>query len=298
MTRLTTDDIQDISGQLVKYDRLLVSATGRTLLGLAAWASGFSLSDVTHFERITSGIKMAVVPVSSGLGVVSGFTEAVCGILVHLGFNASVTRHPDVAGFADAVDMGAQIIFAADDNRFVAICPRQGTTLDNSRATARGFVAGLDLMAGGLAGKDVLVLGCGLVGRWAVEALLTRKARVCVVDRELQKAQNTAAWAREAFRAAVRVAADLDQAILNYHMIVEATNAAEVIRARHVTADTRVAAPGMPCGITRRAREKLDGRLLHDPLQIGVAVMACEAVRIVYEKPNPVLPAGHDGGSP
>ena len=93
------------------------------------------------------------------------------------------------------------------------------------------------------------------------------------------------------------MAADSDQALLAHHLIVEATNATEVIRARHVTANTRVAAPGMPCGITRNARENLVGRLIHDPLQIGVAVMACEAVRIVYEELDSVRPLGHDGES-
>ena len=297
MTRLITDDIQDIYDQLVRHDQLLVSVTGRTLLGLAAWASGLSLSDVAHIQRLALGIKMAVVPIRSGLGVISGFAEAVCGILVHLGFAASVPGHSDVAGFADAVDMGAQVIFAADDDRFVAFCPRQGKTVGNARATARGFVAGLDLMAGGLDGKDALVIGCGPVGRWAVEALLTRKAKVCVVDRVAQKATDLAEWTRETFQTTIRVATDPDQALFTHHLIVEATNAVDVIRTRHVTAHTRVAAPGMPCGITPRAREKLAGWLLHDPLQIGVAVMACEAVCTILGKPTPVCPTGRDGAS-
>ena len=209
---------------------------------------------------------MAVVPIRSGLGVISGFAETVCGILVHLGFDALVTGHSDVAGFAEAVDGGSQVILAADDDRFVAFCPRQGKTVDNSRATARGFVAGLDLMAGGLDGKDVLVLGCGPVGRWAVEALLMRKARVSVVDRVAEKAADLAGWAqgyvpnRPSRWPLIRTTA-----LSTHHLIVDATNAADVIHARHVTADTRVAAPGMPCGVTPHAREKLAGRMSARP---------------------------------
>lgn len=293
MTRLTTNDIQDICDQLVEYDRQLISATGQPLMGIAAWASGFK--DVTQLQRVAPRIKMVVVPVRNGFGVITGFAESLCGILAHLGFDASVSGYCDVAGFADAVDKGARVIFAADDDRFVAFCLRQGKTVDNARATARGFVAGLDLMAGGLKGKAVLVLGCGPVGRWSVEALLGCKARVCVFDRVAKKAIDTVGWARAALHATIRIAADLDRALSTHCFVVEATNAAEVIRTRHVTPTTCVAAPGMPCGITPQAREQLAGRLLHDPLQIGVAVMACEAVRIVFGKINPVHQAGKDG---
>ena len=295
MTRLTTDDIETIQFQLNRYDRHLVSVTGRTLLGIGAWASGFG--DVAHLQQVAPTIKMAVVPFRSGLGVISGFAETVCGILVHLGFDAVVTGRSDVAGIADAVEMGAQVIMAADDDRFVAFCPRQGKTVDNSRATANGFVAGLDLMAGGLEGKGVLVLGCGPVGRFAVEELLTRKASVCLVDRVAAKAEDLAGWAQEAFQTTIQVASDADQALSTHHLIVDATNVADVIRARHVTAKTRVAAPGMPCGMTPHAREKLGGRILPDPLQIGVATMACEAVCIIHEQPVSVNPTDRDGES-
>ncbi|MDX2452334.1 3-methylornithyl-N6-L-lysine dehydrogenase PylD [Desulfosarcina sp.] len=295
MTRLTVDDIEGIRAQLVQYDRQLVSVTGRTLLGIGAWASG--LEDEGHLQRLAPGIKMAVVPIHSGLGVISGFAEAVCGILLHLGFDAMIPGCSDVAGFAYALDMGAQVILAADDERFVAFCPRQGKTVDNSRATANGFVAGLDLMAGGLNGKGVLVIGCGPVGRWAVEVLLKRKSRVCVVDQAAEKAENLSRWARSAFQTDLQVGPDLEQALSTHHLIVDATNATEVIHARHVTANTHVAAPGMPIGVTPRAREKLADRILHDPLQIGVATMACQAARIVHERPVSLNPTAHHGGS-
>ncbi|WP_372679016.1 3-methylornithyl-N6-L-lysine dehydrogenase PylD [Desulfosarcina sp.] len=295
MTRLTTQDIQDIRYQLNRYDRYLVSATGRSLLGIGAAAAG--IGDVTRLRGAAPSIRMAVVPIRSGLGIISGFAETVCGILVHLGFDAFVTGYSDVSGFAEAVDAGAQVILAADDDRFVAFCPRQGKTVDNSRATAAGFVAGLDLMAGGLDGKDVLVIGCGPVGRWSVESLLMRKARVSVVDRVAQKAADLAGWVQGAFHSTIRVAPDPDTALSTHRLIVEATNAAEVIHARHVNADTRVSAPGMPCGLTPHAREKLTGRMLHDPLPIGVAAMASQAVRIIREQPMGLKSTASDGRS-
>ena len=294
MTRLTKDDIEPIRFDLDRYDRYLESATGRTLLGIGASSSG--IDDTGWLRDVAPTIKMAVVPIRSGLGVISRFSETVCGILVHLGFDAAVTGHSDVAGFADAVDRDARVIMAADDDRFVAFCTRQGQTVDNSRATARGYVAGLDLMAGGLEGRAVLVLGCGPVGRWSVEALLARRARACVVDRVPEKARNLARWAQAAFQTTITVSPDADQALSTHDLIVDATNAADVIHARHITADTRVAAPGMPCGLGRHAREKLAGRVLHDSLQIGVAAMACEAVAIIRAQTDGMCSTDLDGG--
>lgn len=294
MTRLTSDDIEPIRFDLDRYDRYLESATGRTLLGIGASSSG--IDDAGWLQDVAPTIKMAVVPIRSGLGVISGFSETVCGILVHLGFDAAVTGHSDVAGFAEAVEKGAQVIMAADDDRFVAFCPRQGKTVDNSRATARGYVAGLELMAGGLAGRAVLVLGCGPVGRWAAEALLARRAQVCVVDRVPEKARELARWAQAAFQRTITVFSDAEQALSTQSLVVDATNTADVIHARHVTADTRVGAPGMPCGIGRHAREKLAGRVLHDPLQIGVAAMACDAVAIIRAQAAGMHSTDPDGG--
>jgi pyrrolysine biosynthesis protein PylD len=179
----------------------------------------------------------------------------------------------------------------------VAFCPRQGKTVDNSRATARGYVAGLDLMAGGLGGRAVLVLGCGPVGRWVVEALLMLKARVTVVDRVAEKAADLAAWARVGFHTTIRVAVDAEPVMSTLDLIVDATNAADLIDSPQVTAGTLVAAPGMPCGVTPRAREKLAGRILHDPLQIGVAAMACEALCIIRGQAGPLIPARQHGES-
>ncbi len=276
MTRLTSRDIDALPSGLADYDRILKAATGRSLLGIGAAAAGWADEDA--IGRLASTIRMAVVPIRSGQGIIRGFTGSVTAILAYLGFDAWVTRQTDVAGFAEAVDAGAHVIFAADDHRFVAVCLRHGRTVDNARATADGFVAGLDLMAGGLHGGRVLVLGCGRVGRWAVPALLKRGARVCVADRIPARAAHLAA--RHSGET-IAVAADVDNALDTHDLIIEATDAADVIRARHIRAATRISAPGMPCGVSPNAMEQLGGRLLHDPLQIGVAAMACSAAGIV-----------------
>jgi len=287
MTRLTSGDIDAVCGGLEDYDRYLRAATGQSLLGIGAAAA--AIADVPALQRLAPTLKIAVVPIRSGLGIISGFARTVCGILRHLGFDGWITANNDVAGFAEAVEANADVIMAADDDRFVAFCLGRSKTVDNARATANGFVAGLDFMAAGLASKSVLVLGCGPVGRWAARALAARQAAVSVVDPVPGKAEALVAWVGSHLGAAIRVLPDAEQALKDHELIVDATNAADVIHARNVTAQTCVAAPGMPRGLTDRAMERLSGRVLHDPLQIGVAAMACEAAHIIWIPPGATL---------
>ena len=295
MTRLTTSDIDAVCEELTGYDQYLKAATGQPLLGIGAAASG--IKDPSAFQLLVPGVNIAVVPIRSGQGIISGFTRTVCGILTHLGCDARVTAHTDVAGFAEALEDRAQVVMAADDDRFVAVCPGQSKVVDNAKATADGFVAGLDLMAGGLEHKAVLVLGCGLVGRWAVRALVRRHAVVRVFDTVPDRAAALAGWVNDNLQIPVDVLTDAEQALIDHNLIFDATNAADLIAARHVTDHTRVAAPGMPCGLTDRAMEKVHGRVLHDPLQIGVAAMACEAVRIIQGATQTMIAEDHQGDS-
>ena len=100
--------------------------------------------------------------------------ECVAAILGHLGCDAWVTAQPDVRGWQAAVAGGAEVIFAADDYRFVALNIRTGVCVDDDPATADGFVAALDAAAGGVGGRNVLVLGLGPVGRAAAAPAAAR----------------------------------------------------------------------------------------------------------------------------
>jgi hypothetical protein len=48
-------------------------------------ASG--MQDGASVQAVAPTVIMAVVPIRSGLGIISVFTKAVCSILVHHGFN-------------------------------------------------------------------------------------------------------------------------------------------------------------------------------------------------------------------
>ena len=161
MTRLATDDIRSISAGLAGYESELSAKTGYSLRGIACQAA-----DVNE-EEIKDSLKNAligVIPITGGLGIIGGFSDAVAGIVAHMGCKTFITQVPDVAGLAEAFEQKADIILLADDHRFIALQTATGLLIDNAAATGKGFVAGMHLMAGELNKRNVLVIGCGPEG--------------------------------------------------------------------------------------------------------------------------------------
>ena len=281
MTRLTRADIAGLAPDLPAYDGELRTLLGCDLFGLACRAAG--LSDARARRRM-AGLTAAVVPIDSGQGILPGFAGTIEQILRHLGCRSFVTSCGDVAGLAEAYERDADLVLLADDYRFIALALRTRRVVDNAAATARGFVTGLELMAGGLRGRDVLRLGCGAVGAAAAAALLERGATVGLFDLKPERAAHLqgalAAGASDRVRSdRVRIEPELPRALARYRLLFDATPAAGIITEEHVSAETLVAAPGMPLGLTAGATCGLRGRLLHDPLQTGVATMLMEALR-------------------
>ncbi len=270
MTRLKVNDIRGIPGQLEQYDSELLQKTGCSLRGIACHALDI------HEEALQSAIdsvSVGVVPIRSGQGVLEGFCDTVKHIVQHIGVNAFVTQGTDVAGIAEAVERNAEVIMMADENRFAALNIKNGCMADNAYATAKGFVAGLDLMVGGLKGQEVLVIGCGPVGRSAVLTAIIWGADVSVFDIDTQRSQHLAKEIIELTNHPITVEQSLDSALRSHQLLVDATNSADVIDAKNITTQTYITAPGMPLGLTPAAAKKVSERLLHDPLQLGVAVM-------------------------
>jgi pyrrolysine biosynthesis protein PylD len=286
MTRLTPPDLAGIPAGLEAYDTELAARTGCTLRELACRAAGVG---ERRLAELQPGVRVAVVPLDCGQGVLPGFTEAVRAIAVHLGFEARITAAPDAAGLAEAYREGAGILVTADEASFIAVNLRTHAVSDNNEATASGFATALGLMAGGLAGKQALVLGCGPVGRAAARRLLEQGARVSLFDIRGERARQVAAELRVAAPSAdtpsvaapgVEVEADLEQALRRHRLLLDATPAPGFILERHLAPDTRIAAPGVPLGLSAGALRAAGPRLVHDPLQIGTAVMLVEALLV------------------
>lgn len=275
MTRLAASDIARIADTLSEYEADLRIKTGHGLKGLACNAAGVAEKKL---NAVLPRVRARVVPVTWGEGLITGFAAAVASILNRIGLAATVTKAANTAGIAEAVEKKCDLIFFSDDEDFIVLNLDQKTTVHNAAATGKGFAAGLDLMTGGVCGCSALVVGCGPVGISAGAELLRRGARVTVYDSEPDRCRCLVAEQSGTGAGEVRITDDVEGALRKFDYIIDATPAADLVRADMIGPRTFVSAPGMPQGLTAAAVEKIGLRLLHDPLQIGVATMAVEAL--------------------
>ena len=276
MTRLCTEDIRHIPQELKEYDQQLLSMTGNTLKGIALHAADLPDSE---YEEIAKSFKACVIPLTCGKGVIDLFCDTVSAIISHLGFHSFVAGNSDAAGIAEAFEKKSDIILLADDCRFIAVNLRTKRVSDNIEMTAKGFVAGLDLMVSGLEEKNVLVIGCGEVGSYTAKILVGMGVLVTVCDINPQLTSTLQKEIMGELKTAIQIDNSWRSTSGKYQYIIDATPSADLIDASMITPDTWVAAPGVPCGLSLEARKKLPNRYLHDPLQIGVAAMVIDACK-------------------
>jgi pyrrolysine biosynthesis protein PylD len=269
LTRLKATDVQRIPGTLEKYEGELVKRTGCTLLEIAEDAAQTS----ANIKAILKQTKAAVVPITSGGGVIVGFSQAVAAILNHVGIRTIKIKEVDIAGIAEAYGQGADLMFVADDRKFVAINTHTMHAVDNATSTAKAYVAALDKMAKGLKEKPVLVIGIGHVGSAAISNLILREAKPLAVDVDRLKLRALS----ERFGRKVVVFSTLAEAVDHTNLIINAAPARDIIKADMIKENTIISAPAIPLGLTRAALRKIRRNLIHDPLQLGVAAMAVEA---------------------
>jgi len=276
VTRLQSSDIADIPLNFNAFDDELKSKTGHTLKQLACKAVGIG---ETAAGTVMTDCTVGVIPTTCGQGVIGGFTETVSKIAIHLGFRSKVTSATDVAGLAEAMENQTNIVLMADDHRFIALHLPTGCLADNSAATGKGFAVGLDLMAGDLNGRKVLVLGAGPVGRSAAQTLLLHGAEVSIYDINRQLCLDLACDMQTVHHMDIHIEKNLKEALSAHLYLIDATPMPDFINADFISEDTIVTAPGVPVGLTVEAMKKIDNHLLHDRLQIGVATMLLELVK-------------------
>jgi len=273
VTRLKENDVDQIAATIADYDENLLRMTGCSLKEIARLASGKGADYL-----VDRSLQVAVIPMTCGQGIIGGFVESVASIITYLGVKAFITESSDAGGVAEAVQRGSDILFMADDDRFVAINIKTGKASDNGEATGKGYVAGLERMCHGLAGKKVLILGAGPVGSSAALALVRFGAEVTIFDTILTASERLSST-MEKLGCIVQVETDLENSLARHEILVDACPAENIIQLRHITKDTRIAAPGIPLGVQDLGAEQLAAdRLLHDPLQIGVATMLWEVL--------------------
>ncbi|NOX35136.1 MAG: 3-methylornithyl-N6-L-lysine dehydrogenase PylD [Deltaproteobacteria bacterium] len=272
MTRLKTSDISNIPSCLAAYNEQLLKMTGRSLMGIACHACGKDESKIRH--RMES-FMIHVVPVTAGQGIIRDFGQIVTAILEFLGFAAIVSDFSDTSGVAKAFEDNADAIMMADDKRFVGLNLKTRLVTDNSEATGRAFAAALDLMAKGVRDIKVLVLGCGQVGGSAAAMLLSSGAELSLYDIQSRAAQGLKKkLSLYPGGDRIIIEEDADTALSNCEYVLEATPCADTISDEQISDHMLIAAAGVPLGISRKGREILKGRLVHDKLELGVAAMA------------------------
>lgn len=277
MTRLHEKDIEGIVYQMERYNQELINKTGHTLAEIAAHAVGMNHQGGNNFGDPG---QIAVISMTCGQGIIGGFTETVAGILSFLGMRVFIPQATDVHGIAAALARETAIMFMADDDRFIAVHLKTGRCVDNSKATGKGYVAALDYMLKGINGQRILILGAGPVGCDAAFAVLNFGGNVHVYDKNPKASESMAKDIFKRCGKKICIEQDLESALANHRAIVVACPEAGFITQEFLYADSYVAAPGIPLGICDGAWEQIQNRLIHDPLQIGVATMLYECLKI------------------
>ncbi len=267
MTRLTSDLLGAIPHPLSLYDRELKAKTGATLSEIARLATRhtgvLNLSDA----------KIAAIPMSSGLGVIPGFSKIVVNILKYLRFKSFVTTNIDLAGIAEALEEGANILFIADDIHFLALNLKRRYVVDNDVATAKSYVAALEITIDGLKGKEVLIIGLGRLGTIMVEEVIRRHGIPLVYDIKHERTT----YISNRFSHRVRLMKSISEGLSSTRFVLNTAPSRNMVTSKMINENHIIYSPAIPHGLTDATVRKLSKNFLHDPLQLGVATMAYEA---------------------
>ncbi|RJX24214.1 MAG: 3-methylornithyl-N6-L-lysine dehydrogenase PylD [Dethiobacter sp.] len=265
MTRLKQENL--LSLDLRKYDCELEEKAGKTLAQLVQEGAGLT----QPLEMFTKE-KAAVIPITAGLGIITGFTAAVESILKHVGLNVKLTENTDMAGISEALDWGANLLFCADDNIFFVLDMLSGSYVDNALATADMFMFAINKLADGLQGKSTLIVGLGKVGNACLLSALQKGAKVYVYD----KLPEHCVTAARKYPGVSPVKESLMNACRKAQVIIDASPEGSFIRDEWLSDDVVIGAPGVPLGLEEKAYKRLFKRVIHDCLPLGVAGMVAK----------------------
>lgn len=272
MTRLITEWIRDMKDRVEAWDESLDRQVGGGLVFIAAKGAGRSEGEIVAAREKT---KIAVIPITSGQGIIEEFSRSVASILEQMKFDVFITKHTDVAGIYEAKQRDADIVYLADDDRYIAMNLQNKRIGENDRATARGYTEVLEGMSlktrgEGIRGKEVLILGYGRVGHEMYDYLEEKGAGITVYDYNEDRQNDLRREKRKMITSARK--------IRNYSLILDATSTGHWINPEMLADDVLIAAPGIPFSLDYEAEQKFKGRYVHDNLEIGTAVMLAYAL--------------------
>ena len=274
MTRLKTEWIDYMLDGMNDYNSSLKAKTGFDLAGLTMDTFGISKE---KYDRLAGSLLVAAVPVTQGEGIISSFSESVAAIIKSMGFRTYVSEDTDVEGIYGSILMDADVVYMADDTRYLAFSRDNGSFGENNYATALGFIMVMRAMMKkaclDISKEKILVIGNGLVGEEAVQILLNHGIDFDMYDKDPK--------AVEAFR-------DLDtgkyvlsspEEIKDYRFILDFTNEGGWLKDEMLGTDVIYASPGVPLSLDEKAAERLQNTAVYDNLEIGTAMMLGEILK-------------------
>ena len=137
MTRLKTEWIDYMLDGMNDYNNSLKAKTGFDLAGLTMDTFGISKE---KYDRLAGSLLVAAVPVTQGEGIISSFSGSVATIIKSMGFRTYVSEDTDVEGIYGSILMDADVVYMADDTRYLAFSRDNGSFGENNYATALGFI--------------------------------------------------------------------------------------------------------------------------------------------------------------
>ncbi|MDR3204843.1 MAG: 3-methylornithyl-N6-L-lysine dehydrogenase PylD [Deltaproteobacteria bacterium] len=268
MTRLTPSDIGFLAleSSLMELENYLLSLTGVNFIALAAKALDKPLGPS---KEILARQLVAVVPDTSGEGLIEGFSQALASICALLGTHSFIAA-PDALGFKEAKERGASLTLSSDDKDFLCRSCLHSKSSHNGPATGRGFAQILSLMTGeGPKFRSVLVLGAGPVGLSGAQRLIELGFKPIIYDPNLEKALKAVQLAPGALlwdRGLGEIAKDFD-------LILDASCATIPWPEEKFKPGSLISAPGLPGAVPPSSRYTL----FREPLVVGTAVMLLKA---------------------
>ena len=274
MTRLKTEWIDYMLEGMNSYNESLRTKTGFDLKGLVMDTFGINAE---RYDQLAARLLVAAVPVTQGEGIISSFSQSISAIVKSMGFRTYVPDETDVDGIYSSILMDADVIYMADDTRYLAFSRDNGSFGENNYATALGFImvmrammkkAGFDISR-----EKLLIIGYGQVGEEAVQILLNHNVDFDMYDKDWEARDNF-----KSLECGARLLKSPEE-IKGYRFILDFTNEGDWLKDEMLGEDVIYASPGVPLSLTEKAQERLQKTAVYDNLEIGTAMMLGEILK-------------------
>lgn len=268
MTRLISSWVSPMLDGMSAYNEALKRKIGVDLRGLTEDVFD---TDESGMQKAAENTLVGVVPITQGEGIIGDFCDAVAAIIRSMGFNAIVTEETDINGIYEAQAKGCNVLFFADDIRYLALNIGSRKAADNNLCTVMGYIAVLDKLmkkhGKNMKNEEILILGYGILGKEATKLLSGMNVKFSIYDKN-----------KDLFTGTGFNILDKKDKIKNYSFILDFTNEGGWLSEEDLARDVLYASPGVPCSLDKNSKKVFSESAIYDNLEIGTAIMLGMAV--------------------